>query len=42
MLESKMEESYEEMLFRYGITCAENLVMQGKKKLKFSLHHSMI
>ena len=30
MLERKMNESYEETLFRYGISCAENLVMLGK------------
>jgi hypothetical protein len=30
MLEKKMEESYEEMLFMYGISCAENLVNLGK------------
>lgn len=30
MLERKMEESYEGMLFMYGISCAENLVNLGK------------
>ena len=30
MLEKKMEESYEGMIFMYGISCAENLVNLGK------------
>ena len=30
MLEKKMEETYEGMLFMYGISCAENLVNLGK------------
>lgn len=30
MLELKMEEGYEDMLFRYGISCAENLVTLRK------------
>jgi hypothetical protein len=30
MLEKKMKESYEEMLFRYGLSCADNLLVLKK------------